>query len=111
MLKRTERLTRNAFGRVAAGRAMHTSLFSVKLLPLDVTKDETKQFSVVVSKKVAKTAVARNALRRKVYAVIRECSPATVHGILYMKPESLHASYEHLRTTIQNLLKDTSRIA
>ncbi len=105
MLKRAERLTRHDFGRVAMGRTTHTPLFTVRLLPIYGAAVASKKFSVVVSKKVAKTAVARNALRRKVYAAINECGPLSVHGILYMKPEAVSASYEAIRASLLQVLR------
>lgn len=104
MLKRTERIKRHDFGRVAAGRVVHTPLFTLKLLPVVPTDTGSGQFSVVVSKKVAKTAVARNSLRRKVYAAIQDSNPNSTHGILYMKPESMSASYEYLQAAIRQVL-------
>lgn len=108
MLKRSERLTRHDFGRVALGRATHTPLFTVRLLPSSSTKGEDKQFSVVVSKKVAKTAVARNSLRRRVYAALHGCGPLPFHGIVYMKPGSVEASYEQILIALQQILRTQS---
>ncbi len=107
MLKRTERIRRHDFGKVALGRASHTPLFTIRALPVEGELGASKQFSVVVSKKVAKTAVARNALRRKVYAALAESGPCRGHAIFYMKPEALQASYETMRTVIGQALKSS----
>jgi ribonuclease P protein component len=101
MLKRIERIRRAGFKKIAEGRATHTPLFTLRMLPSDAGH---RQFSVVVSKKVAKTAVARNALRRKVYAALQECGPANVHAIVYMKPDSMNATFEQIHVALQSLL-------
>jgi ribonuclease P protein component len=70
MLPRSQRLTRTLFSRIgkSARRARGTSLQLLYLKAPDF------RVSVVVSKKVAKSAVMRNGVRRKVYAVFAELS-------------------------------------
>lgn len=66
MLSKRQRLSTAAFKEVfKAGRRLHTPYFQVVYL-----KSTDFHASVVVGKKVAKTAVRRNRLRRQVYGVL-----------------------------------------
>jgi ribonuclease P protein component len=68
MLKRKERLSRDAFSRFfSAGKRVRSPYFDFIYTP-----HPTFHGSVVVSKKVALRATARNALRRQVYSLLRE---------------------------------------
>jgi ribonuclease P protein component len=102
MLKRTERLRRGEFTTIAQNRAVHEGLFTVRISPSLPTQTPRK-FSVVVSKKVAKTAVARNALRRKVYAALTESGVDGVHAIFYMKPDAMEARYTEILSAIERV--------
>ncbi len=61
---------------------------------------------VVVSKKVARKAVARNLLRRRVYAVFADIKKdlSTSHSIVFLKKEAAGASYDALREDIVSAL-------
>jgi ribonuclease P protein component len=66
MLKKSERLTRQEFDRsFKLGKRLHSPLLQLIYHPSD-----TFHGSVVVSKKVAKRAVDRNKLRRRIYGVL-----------------------------------------
>lgn len=68
MLPKKERLTRIAFNRFfSGGRRSHTPLFTMIHAPY-----HELHVAVVVPKKVAKTAVVRNAIRRRVYESVRQ---------------------------------------
>ncbi len=75
MLKKSQRLTTSQLERVLKdGKVAHTALFTVRALNGGVSTirpiDKPAKFAVVVSKKVAKTAVGRNFLRRRIYEVL-----------------------------------------
>lgn len=55
------------------GRAVRSRLFIVKYVPN--TRRRHSRFSVVVSKKVLKSAVGRNRIRRRIYEIIRHELP------------------------------------
>jgi len=66
MLKKSERLTRQEFDRsFKLGKRLHSPFLQLIYHPSDAFHG-----SVVVSKKVAKRAVDRNKLRRRIYGVL-----------------------------------------
>jgi ribonuclease P protein component len=68
MFKKSERLTRSEFSEYfKVGRRHHTPHVTIITHPLPARK-----VAVVVGKKVAKSAVRRNTLKRRVYALLRE---------------------------------------
>lgn len=85
MFKKRERLTRAEFSDYfATGRRYHGPYTTIIYLP-----HPTRKTAVVVGKKVAKHAVKRNTLRRRVYAVLRQVLDAAgVTGvfIVLVKP-------------------------
>ncbi len=69
MLPKTKRLTTKSVDLVMEkGRMTHSPLFVIK----SISTQETSRFSVSVPKKVAKTAVQRNKIRRQVYSAIKK---------------------------------------
>jgi ribonuclease P protein component len=64
------------------GKAVRSQLFTVKYVPN--THRKNSRFSVVVSKKVIKSAVGRNRIRRRLYEYIRINTPRIheVHDIV-----------------------------
>lgn len=65
------------------------------------------QVSVVVSKKVAKNAVDRNRLRRRVYGVVERfllTSPLPVAVVFLLKPEAKTATRQALMCDMADLL-------
>ena len=83
MLAKTRKLSTQEVKEVLArGRGRRGAVLSVKLL------STTTPFrsAVVVSKKVAKTAVLRNRVRRAVYRALERASlPRTGHAILFVQ--------------------------
>jgi ribonuclease P protein component len=70
MIPKTSRISREDFEKVMKkGGFLNSSFFTFRFLenPLKST-----HFSVVVSKKIAKTAVSRNKIRRRVYSIIKK---------------------------------------
>ena len=55
------------------GKAVRSQLFTVKYI--ENTRRKHSRFSVVVSKKVVKSAVGRNRIRRRLYEYIRTHQP------------------------------------
>lgn len=86
-------------GKTTRGRAMS--------LRYDETQGGFK-VAVVVSKKVDKSAVVRNRIRRRVYAVVREnMQPSDTRGgyvFLVYSPEVATMPYESLRTQVLKLV-------
>ncbi|MFN3693263.1 MAG: ribonuclease P protein component [Candidatus Paceibacteria bacterium] len=86
----------------ASGKRFHSEYFT-----LVYTKATDFRVSVVVSKKVAKSAVDRNRLRRRAYGVIerlnREHAVGGIYIILY-KSGALKATRLTLQTELAGLL-------
>ena len=85
MLAKEQRLSVAAFAKVfATGKRLHLPQLSLVYVP-----DETFRAAVVVGKKVAKKAVDRNTLRRRVYAQLRDLTagaPLPVSVLVLIKP-------------------------
>lgn len=93
-------MTRQEFGRVfSSGRRVHTPLLSVVVSP-----DMPFKAAVVVSKKVAKGAVARNKLRRRIYALLRERDLARGGYIVILKPSVKYESTERIAEALHGAL-------
>ncbi|HRY77058.1 MAG TPA: ribonuclease P protein component [Candidatus Paceibacterota bacterium] len=67
------------------------------------------RLAVIVSKKVAKKAVARNLLRRRLKEIFRKHSPQLIGWdvILIAKPELAKKSFLELAETLEKTLKRT----
>lgn len=104
MLSRKNRLPRNIFDTViSGGRVIHGVNFSVRY----VTGRENPEgrASVVISKKVAGTAVARNRFRRAAYEEIAKHLPGTgIHCIFFAKPGSIKITKEEIHKEIAGLV-------
>ncbi len=83
MLAKTRRLRAAEVREVLSkGKGRRGSVLSIKLLPAAAPF----RCAVVVSKKVAKTAVRRNSLRRAVYKALKSASlPRTGYAILFVQ--------------------------
>jgi len=98
MLKKKERLKRADFSHFfSLGKRIHTPYFTIVFVPYT-----TSHGSVVVSKKIARKAVDRNTLRRRIYDILRRelraDAPKGVY-ILLVKKEALGASHKVLLET------------
>ncbi len=103
MLPKRSRLGRDEFDRVfRMGKRFHAPHFQLIYAP-----QATLTASVVVAKKLTKTAVARNKLRRRVYDILRRyAQDAGMQGafILIAKAGVLGLPYETLKTEIVGLI-------
>lgn len=110
MLKKEYRLSkRKDFEEIKAkGKLKNGKLFSVvgDMVPTKIGSVPTKQFAVVVSKKISKKAVERNQIRRKMYLTIgknMEIFPAGFRGIFLVKKNILGKSEEEMETCLKSL--------
>ena len=84
------------------------------LLSLRMTKLGTKappSVAIVVSKKVAKTAVSRNRIRRRLYEGFAPFVPLLPKGtryLVYPKKEVLTASFKDIRESLKQLLDESA---
>lgn len=86
MLARKYRISSDQFPRVTRGKIFMNESFRIIFF-----SDETlvlPRFAVIVPKKVAKTAVARNRLRRKIYALLESSVSETKNGFISIFPKT-----------------------
>lgn len=70
MLPKAARLTSREFDLlIEKGRVTHSPLFVMRHMPLPA--GEKSRFAAVAPVKIAKTSVARHALRRRIYSAVR----------------------------------------
>ncbi|MFZ2253149.1 MAG: ribonuclease P protein component [Minisyncoccia bacterium] len=108
MLPKKERLSRLEFNRFfSVGKRQHSPLFQIVFAP-----HETLHASVVVSKKIAKRAVVRNKIRRRIYDIVRNYhSEERMCGvfIFVVKPGVVTTPYAALKseviTALQTIVK------
>lgn len=94
MLPRSQRLSGDQVRSLMAGKSavLHTPLFMVRHVA--TTPGTTSRFSVVVSKKVAKSAVLRNLLRRRLYSAIKKAGfPVGKDYVVSVKNKAIFSEY------------------
>lgn len=86
--------------------AFRSRMFTVKVIHNPHRKHS--RFSVVVSKKVHKSAVGRNRIRRRVYEILRNEYPHIVGihdvAIIVTSGEAITADHDEIKTTLHELL-------
>jgi len=91
------------------GKTVRGKLMSARFASND--RRDHPRFAVVVSKKVYKSAVKRNRIRRRIYEIIRNNisdNPPTIDiAISVYSPEVLNLSHEELKAQVEALLKET----
>ena len=106
MLKRSHRITTKLFPAIIERGATHHVLhFYSKVLVVDT--DTSTRFSVVVPKKIEKTAVARASLKRRVTAVLRKHLTEIEKGhqvLVFCKKDAKNLTAAELNQEIQRLL-------
>ncbi|HEC33030.1 MAG TPA: ribonuclease P protein component [Candidatus Kaiserbacteria bacterium] len=88
------------------GRFFSSDTVSISMSSTTNNSSNSK-FTVVVSKKIIKTAVARNLLKRRVYSVISHHLFNIKPGVymVYIKKEAKSATYKKLKEDIGNVFK------
>lgn len=66
---------------------------------------DTPQYAFVAPKNIAKTAVARNKLRRRGYGALREFSVKNSQGIFFYKKNTTNIPFIEIKKDINFLLK------
>jgi ribonuclease P protein component len=107
MLSRKNRLTRSQFSEYfSTGKRLHSPLFT-----LVYKEDNSFKASAVISKKIAKTAVARNKFRRRVYAVFESYArehPLCGIFICIARPGAGNATFDLIRKELLSLIHKIS---
>jgi ribonuclease P protein component len=102
MFSKAERLNRAEFSTFfKAGRPYHSPVATIIFTP-----GSKLRVSAVVGKKVAKLAVGRNKLRRRVYATLRRELGGEARGavIVILKPKAASLSRADLASAVSALL-------
>ena len=91
------------------GKTARGKMMSARFIPNQ--RRENPRFAVVVSKKVYKSAVKRNRIRRRIYEIIRvnigENPPAIDIALNIYSPEVLNLTHDELVKQVKGLLKET----
>ena len=105
MLAKKNRLTTKKFQEVfKKGEVIHTPLFMGRKM---FSVDKNSHFAVVVSKKIARRAVDRNKMRRRVYAEIENILPnisPPIQMIIFLKKEVANLTKKDFRKQLQKYL-------
>lgn len=103
MLPKKKRLSKAAFNRFfSTGKKKHTKHFLFVHAP-----HESFHASVVVPKKVVRTAAKRNRVRRRIYDILRnqeKQTGATGVFILIAKESVTESAYKNLQEEISNII-------
>lgn len=103
MLPKKKRVSTEMFKVVDMGKTYHHPLLSVRKAK---STDTTNHFAVVVSTKVAKTAVKRNQIRRRIYSIIKKIEhklPSPFVYLIFVKKDGVLATFQELETALQSL--------
>ena len=100
MLPKSKRVNKALFDEVfKKGSVSNGSFFSLR----STRSSDGTHIAFVAPKTVAKTAVKRNALRRKGYNSLPKELPA-INGLFFFKKNALSATKENLKNDIKKLL-------
>lgn len=106
MLPKKHRLNRAQFGKVfSSGTLLHSEHFSIKWT--DVLGNIEPRFAVVVSKKVSRSSVGRNRIRRRYYEMLRGLLsqvPEGTAGIILIRPRAASLPPWDLEKELEELL-------
>lgn len=105
MLSRSQRISKKLFPNSLSGRVFSTDFYSLRLVQ-GKEKGEVFRGSVVVSKKIAKTAVKRNLIRRRFYSLLREYGnkfPPGSLAVLYVRAPAMTAKYSELKSSFEKV--------
>ena len=101
MLSKKKRVTKSTFLAIMEkGSIISGSFFVFRYI-----KQDFSQIAFVAPKKIAKTAVKRNSLRRIGYNIIRIYDLKPCAGIFFFKKESLSIKTPELKKDIDFILK------
>lgn len=108
MLPSKNRVKRGEIEKSASNRRLFRGVMvSISMVPGAENSNNSPKITVIVSKKIIKTAVSRNRLKRRIYSIMQEHLSHMQSGIymIYIKKESKNASYRELKDDINNVLK------
>ncbi|MSR71611.1 MAG: ribonuclease P protein component [Candidatus Taylorbacteria bacterium] len=80
---------------------MSSRFFTIKTVPETFKKG--RKYAVVISKKVAKLAVTRNLLRRRIFSIFRASTPLTTPVVVIVKKGAETLSFVEIKKELQSL--------
>lgn len=107
MLPKSKRATSSHIDELAKGKKTLSGAFFTMSVRFVKNPLEISRFAVIVSKKVAKTAVSRNKLRRQAYSALENKDISLPTGMIcafYAKKEAEKAQYTDLSRDISELI-------
>ena len=103
MLPSKERLNKQDFTLLSKDKSV-LSVFNT-LGTLKYRPNSKKAFSIVISSKIAKKAVDRNRIKRRIYTLIQKSDKLAIFtGILYISKNTPGLSYEQTKDLFNNLI-------
>lgn len=102
MLPRSHRISSNQFPAVTRGKVFQNDLFRIVIKYDEVLKNA--KCAVIVSNKIAKTAVARNRIRRQVYAVLAELIHQLPIAYVSIFPKKVLVEHQQIIDALRSLL-------
>jgi len=100
MLSKNKRVSKKLFTEILEkGLVLYGDFFIFKYV-----HSKNPHFSVVVSKKILKGAVARNKLKRKGYNAIREIKTEDISGIFFYKKSGINKNFKEIKEDIYSIL-------
>lgn len=93
-------------------QTFHSPLFTI-LLASQPNPASLSRFAVIVSKKISKSAVVRNKLKRQVLASVHELLPTINPGfdcLILTKKSLLEAYYSQIKSDLTSLLQKSGLI-
>jgi len=106
MLSKKKRLDKNTFKTIMEKGSISSSSFFV----LHYIKGGSPQYAFVAPKKIAKTAIKRNSLRRNGYNILRFYELKSNKGIFFYKKEAMTTPVAELKKDVDFLLKKSKII-
>lgn len=93
-----------------SGQTVHSHICKVKYIQSGRHKDP--RFAIVVSKKVHKSAVGRNRMRRRFYEAVRKQIPSMKRGVdvvvIIVSGEALALPFEEIEATLAQLFHEAN---
>lgn len=81
------------------------------LVHINYRVDDSTKAAAVVGKKLARSAVRRNYLRRRLYHTLRNTwndIPEHIHLVLILTPQGVQSSFQNLEREVHALLEEIS---
>ena len=109
MLSSKRRVQKGLFSSVLKdGKSLNFPTFSIKYAYNPELIKKESLFSIVVSKKITKTAVLRNKIRRQAYSVLKDLFPEIKKNYIvtfFLRDSIIGVSFDQLRISITDALK------